>query len=116
MVHNEQITVYRIVAVDDGYGGATDEFLSLDDDAPTWATITEVSGNQAAFMGGNRTDTTLRIECNYKDGYQWATDAIIWSDLYGYVKVDSIIESSRLRGIRMTGNRVKGEQWEILSA
>ena len=116
MVHKEQVLVYDIVASNDGYGGATDEMLVLDTNAPTWATIEPVSGSQSAFLGGNPTNNVYNLDFNFKVGYNWNTGKVVHSALYGYVKVDSIVVSDRLRGIRLTGNSINGDQWQIASA
>lgn len=110
MVHLEQITTFQVVSVDDGYGGQVDEQLEHVADAPTWATVTQESGTMTTYKGRPVSDYNYRIEHNYKDNFDWRTDYVIYyRDIY--IRVVSIVETTRLRGITILGNHIPSETW-----
>lgn len=108
MIHREQITVYCIEHLPDGYGG-TEEFLQELPDAPKWMTITDRTATQVAF-GGFTSNFTHVGKCNYKDGFTWEPSMVIYSPIQGYMKVDTIIMSNRLRGMELGMNRMSNEE------
>jgi hypothetical protein len=112
MTHLEEITVYEISHEDDGYGGTT-EFLTIRDDAPTFATIRQLSGSQAQF-GAYIQAPDYQVLCNYKDDFRWLPDMVIKYRDY-LLKVAVVIEDVRLRSVKLTANWVTVDNFMLPS-
>ena len=115
MLHLEQGFVYRIDAVDDGFGGLKDEVLALLPNAPKWYTLKQTGGVMQSYKGRAVSDYEFEIKCNYKDDFTWNNEYVVL--LRGYfIKISSVVETDRLRGITLLGNNLPSETWQIASA
>ena len=115
MLHLEQGFVYRIDAIEDGFGGLKDEVLTLLADAPTFYTLKQMAGAMQLYKGRAVSDYEFEIKCNYKDDFSWQNEYVVL--LRGYfIKISSIVETDRLRGITLLGNNLPSESWAIASA
>jgi hypothetical protein len=112
MTHLEEITVYEITQTPDGYGG-TFETLTIRDDAPTFASVRQLSGSQASF-GAYIEAPDYQVICNYKDGFRWKPSMIIKYRYY-LLKVGTVIEDVRLRSVKLTANWVEIDKFMLPS-
>jgi hypothetical protein len=115
MLHLEQGFVYKIDAVDDGFGGLKDEVLTLLPKGPKWYTLKQVGGTMQAYKGRAVSDYEFELKCNFKDDFVWQNEYVVFVRGY-FIKISSVIETDRLRGITLLGNNLPSESWQIASA
>lgn len=107
MTHTEQILVYKYVAVDDGFGGWLPGTPTLEANAPTWATIQQVSGDDLTLSERFATNMQFDVTCNWRDDYTWQRDCFIVSR-FGNLDIDGITEQVRKRTMKLRALRIEG--------
>ena len=115
MLHLEEGVTYTIEGTADGYGGIEDERLDVVENAPTWFTLKQRSGSMSQYKGGTVPDYEFELKCNYKDDFTWATEMVVLCRGF-FIKISSVVESDRLRGITLLGNNLPSESWAAVSA
>ncbi len=94
--------MYKYTKTYNGYGGYSQGVAELQTDAPTWATVNILSGNDT-FMS-DRNETLLRAEIlvNYRADFAWSRDMYVVTR-FGSFDVTDIVEQERKRLIRLEG-------------
>lgn len=102
MQHSEEISVYKYTKVANDYGGYSDGVAELQTDAPTWATIEVISGNDLLISDRKETQTRLRIIVNWRDDFTWSPDMYVVSR-FGNSDIDSIRETKYKSEVTLEG-------------
>ena len=107
MTHTEQIAVYRYKKADDGFGEyipATPELLT---NAPTYATIQQVSGDDLIISERLASNLQFDVTVNWRDDFSWQRDCFIVSR-FGNLDIDGITETKRKRTMQLRCVYIEG--------
>lgn len=108
MTHTEQITVYQYQKADDGYGGYLPATPTLQANAPTWASIDMVSGDDFVLNNRFTTANQYRVTVNWRDDFTWQRNMFIVTQNYGVLDIEGIRETVRKRRLELDGIYIVG--------
>lgn len=108
MTLTEEISVYRYQPANDGFGGQVPAAPVLLTDAPTWAGISENSGNDLVISERWATRKNFTVTVNEKNGFIWSRNMFIVSANYGVLDIEGIKETIRKRQWELSSVYVEG--------
>lgn len=108
MTHTEQITVYQYQKANDGYGGYLPAMPIVQPNAPTWATIEHLSGDDLILNQRFTTSNQYRVTVNWRNDFSWEKNMFIVTQNYGVLDIEGIRETVRKRKIELDGIYING--------
>ena len=108
MTHTEQIESYLYTRVANESAGSYEGTPILQELAPTWATIQQLSGNDLEINGRNATESVFDVTLNFPlNGFKYKRTMFI-TTRFGNLDITNIYEDQRKRTIKLTCVRVEG--------
>ncbi len=108
MTYTEQCEVYRYTKIDNTYAGFIPGTPVLQENAPTWFDIQQISGNDITVSLRKATESLFTVICNYTlRSFSW-DDTMFITTRFGNLDIIGIQQSIRKRQYTLTCVRIEG--------
>ncbi len=107
MTHTEICQVYQYASIDDGFGGQTPISPVLQELAPIYFTINQLSGNDIKISLRLDTESVFEVFANYRADFTWQRNMFITSR-FGNMDITGIRETIRKREHKLETRLIEG--------